>query len=142
MNETTPAAPKVRITKNGPYIVSGIYPLAKRLSAPDSAGESVQWEHGRNIRTRRNTRFAAAATVRTSHSATARTRKLVLTALETANRAPYREQAKVMKGPTLTLTDVEPVRVRALLRPQRFGVEPGERNGQFRRARAFPASDL
>jgi CDGSH-type Zn-finger protein len=107
MNETTPAAPKVRITKNGPYIVSGNLPLGDEVIGANSAGESVQWEHGQ-----KHTHEAQYALCRCGHSShkpfcDSTHKKIGFDGTETANRAPYREQAKVMKGPTMTLTDVE-----------------------------------
>lgn len=106
MIETVPAA-KVRIKKNGPYLVSGSLPLSTEIIGANSQGESVKWEHGR-----KHPQQAQYALCRCGHSANkpfcdSTHARIGFDGTETASRAPYREQAKVVRGPTMTLTDVE-----------------------------------
>ena len=46
MNKTIAEASKVKITKNGPYLVSGNLRLSEEIIGANSEGESVKWEHG------------------------------------------------------------------------------------------------
>jgi CDGSH-type Zn-finger protein len=41
--------PEIRITKNGPYLVSGDLPLAQVNIGTNAQGESVRWEWGRKF---------------------------------------------------------------------------------------------
>ena len=88
MNETTPAAPKVRITKNGPYMVSGNLPLGEEIIGANSAGESLKWEHGQ-----KHTHEAQYALCRCGHSShkpfcDSTHKRIGFDGTETANRAP------------------------------------------------------
>jgi CDGSH-type Zn-finger protein len=104
-NPRSPA--KVQVTKNGPYVVSGNLPLTREVIGADSAGDSVKWEQGR--------KYPAAesyALCRCGHSSNkpfcdSTHKKIGFIGTETASRAPYAEQATVIRGPTMTLTDAE-----------------------------------
>jgi len=107
MNEKIPVAAKVKVTKNGPYIVSGNLPLSDEIIGANSAGESVKWEHGRA-----HPPQAQYALCRCGHSShkpfcDGTHAKIGFDGTETASRAPYREQAKVIRGPKWSLTDAE-----------------------------------
>jgi CDGSH-type Zn-finger protein len=105
----TPKAPgaKVQITKNGPYLVTGALPLRKETIGTNPAGESVKWVEGKPIAAQ-----ATYALCRCGHSATkpfcdGSHAKVGFDGTETASREPYQKQAKLMEGPSLSLTDVE-----------------------------------
>jgi CDGSH-type Zn-finger protein len=100
---------KVQIAKDGPYMVSGGLPVTKQTIATNSAGESVKWVAGHSYPTQ-----AAYALCRCGHSANkpfcdGSHVKVKFDGTEVASRKPYQEQAKVMQGPTMSLTDVEPL---------------------------------
>jgi CDGSH-type Zn-finger protein len=105
----TPKAPggKVQITKNGPYLVTGDVPLRKETIGTNSAGESVKWIEGRPLAAR-----ATYALCRCGQSANkpfcdGTHTKVGFDGTETASREPYQKQAKIMQGPSLSLTDLE-----------------------------------
>ena len=107
MADKTPAVAKVRITVDGPYLVSGALPLARQVIGANAEAESVQWQPGATLPAQ-----AQYALCRCGHSATkpycdVTHAKVGFDGAETASRAPYLDQAKVIKGPTMTLTDVE-----------------------------------
>ncbi len=107
MSESIPKATKVKITKNGPYVVSGNLPLGEEAIGANSQGESLKWEQGK-----KHPHQAQYALCRCGHSShkpfcDGTHAKIGFDGTETASRAPYREQAKVIQGPTMTLTDVE-----------------------------------
>ncbi len=43
---TSTSEPKVVVTKNGPYLVTGGIPLSRQTIVADSAGDSEQWHEG------------------------------------------------------------------------------------------------
>ncbi len=107
MSEKLTAPVSVRITKNGPYQVSGGLPLAKQVIGTNAAGESVQWQQGTTFPLQ-----ARYALCRCGHSANkpfcdGTHAKIDFDGTETASRKPYLDQAEVMRGPTMSLTDVE-----------------------------------
>ena len=98
---------RVQIAKNGPYLVSGGLPLSRQTIGTNSAGESVKWIAGQVYPAQ-----ATYALCRCGHSAKKpfcdnTHTKVGFDGTETASREPYQSQAKVMQGPTLSLTDVE-----------------------------------
>lgn len=104
-----PAAPnaKVQISANGPFLVSGGLPLGTARIGVNAQGESVQWQAGSDYPPQ-----AKYALCRCGHSANkpfcdGTHAKLGFDGSETASRKPYREQAKVFEGATMTLTDAE-----------------------------------
>ncbi len=107
MNIPKAPAGKVQITKNGPYLVSGDLPLRKETIGTNSAGESLKWIEGKPYAAQ-----AAYALCRCGQSANkpfcdGSHTKAAFEGTETASREPYQTQAKVMQGPSLSLTDVE-----------------------------------
>ena len=64
MDPQNPAGMRIKITKNGPYLVSGAVPLCKEVIGTNEGGESVQWETGQTYPTQ-----AQYALCRCGHSA-------------------------------------------------------------------------
>ena len=98
---------EIRITKDGPYLVSGGLPLTKATIGANEKGESVRWEWGSDYKPQ-----AQYALCRCGHSATkpfcdGAHAKVGFDGAETASRRPYREEAKLIEGPVMSLTDVE-----------------------------------
>jgi CDGSH-type Zn-finger protein len=107
MAEKIPAVATVRITIDGPYLVSGGLPLARQVIGANAEGESVQWQQGETF-----PQQAQYALCRCGHSANkpycdGTHAKVGFDGTETASREPYLDQATMIKGPTMSLTDVE-----------------------------------
>jgi len=107
MNAQKTSSAKVQITKNGPYMVTGNLPLNKQTIGTNSAGESVKWIEGRAYPAQ-----ATYALCRCGRSAKkpfcdGTHAKVGFDGTETASRESYEKQAKVMEGPTMSLTDAE-----------------------------------
>jgi len=99
--------PKVVVSKNGPYLVSGGVPLAKQTIVTDREGGSHEWKEGPDIAAK-----SSYALCRCGHSANkpfcdGTHQKVGFDGTETASREPYRSQAQMMEGPALALSDVE-----------------------------------
>ena len=107
MNQHKPPDAKIQIAKDGPYLVKGDLPLAKQTIATNAAGESIEWTAGPAYPSQsqyalcRCGRSAAKPFCDGSH------KKVGFDGTETASREPYRRQAKLMRGPSMSLTDAE-----------------------------------
>jgi CDGSH-type Zn-finger protein len=97
----------VQIVKNGPYKISGNLPLSRQVIGTNSGGESIKWTQGPAITTQ-----AQYSLCRCGHSASkpfcdGSHAKVGFDGTETASRESYQDQAKVMRGPRMSLTDAE-----------------------------------
>ncbi len=106
---TKKAGARVVISKNGPYLVSGAIPLATQTIVADAEGGSESWSEGPPIKTP-----ASYALCRCGHSKTkpfcdGTHAKIGFDGTETASRSTYLQQAEVFDGPTMTLTDAQPL---------------------------------
>lgn len=106
MPDTT-RKPRVTVTRDGPYVVSGGIPLREEVIAADPAGESEAWigtplpDAGRNY-----------ALCRCGHSGNkpfcdGTHTKIGFDGTEVADRTPYLDRAQAYDGPDLALLDVE-----------------------------------
>jgi len=99
--------PRVVVTKNGPYLVSGSVPMARQTIVADQEGGSEQWRESHPFAPQESY-----ALCRCGHSANkpfcdGTHKKIGFDGTETASRQPYREQAQLMQGPALALSDAE-----------------------------------
>lgn len=102
-----PTNAKVQISKNGPYVVSGNLPMRKQTIGTNTAGESIKWIEGEAFPPQ-----AEMYLCRCGHSAKkpfcdGSHTKAKFDGTETASRESYQNQAKVMRGPSMSLTDAE-----------------------------------
>ena len=107
MQHTAAISATVQIVKNGPYKISGSLPLARQVIGTNSGGESIKWAQGPAITTQ-----AQYSLCRCGHSASkpfcdGSHTKVGFDGTETASRESYQDQAKVMRGPRMSLTDAE-----------------------------------
>jgi CDGSH-type Zn-finger protein len=107
MNKPDAAAAKVQVAKDGPYLVSGGLPLQKETIGTNSEGDSVKWKPGEKYPAQ-----ASYALCRCGQSATkpfcdGSHTKINFDGTEIASREPYRKQATLIEGPTMSLTDAE-----------------------------------
>jgi len=104
-NDKTQSNPLIKVTKNGPYLVSGNVPLAKQTIITDVEGYSLSWAEGKHYPAR-----AEYALCRCGHSAgkpycDGTHAEMGFKGTETASREVYLDQAKRLNGPDLILTD-------------------------------------
>ena len=116
---------QVRVTHNGPYLVSGSVPIARQTIVADGEGNSVSWRQGESYETK-----ATCALCRCGQSADKPFCDgshvcVGFEGAETASREPYLRQAGVQEGPTLMLTDAEPLSALPGSATSPPGVEPG-----------------
>jgi CDGSH-type Zn-finger protein len=102
-----PDAMAVKVTPNGPYIVSGNVPLARQVIVTDAAGGSVGWREEESLPAAEEYHLC-----RCGHSAgkpfcDGSHEAIGFDGTETASREPYLQVAVEQDGPSVTLTDAE-----------------------------------
>ena len=107
MNSKPPSGPKIEVTPDGPYHVTGSLPLSEQAIVTNAGGESLDYREGRVFDAP-----PAYDLCRCGHSgnrpfcdgshATVR-----FDGTETASQQPYLDRAERFEGPTMDLTDVE-----------------------------------
>jgi len=99
--------PKVVVSKNGPYLVTGGIPLTRQTIVSDAAGDSEKWHESETFPAK-----PSYALCRCGHSASkpfcdGTHKKIGFDGTETASREPYLKEAHGLEGPAHTLADVE-----------------------------------
>ncbi len=97
---------KIKVTENGPYIVSGGVPLSEYEIVADDEGYSIEW---REIK-----RYPLQAEYTLCRCGNSKNKPFCdkshlrgFDGTETASRQPYLEQAQKTEGPEMDLTDAE-----------------------------------
>jgi CDGSH-type Zn-finger protein len=107
MNKPIAAAAKVQISENGPYLVSGGLPLLTETIGTNREGDSVKWTQGAEYPPKANYALCRCGRSAQKPFCDGTHAKVVFDGTETASRELYRDQAKLIEGPTLSLTDAE-----------------------------------
>jgi CDGSH-type Zn-finger protein len=98
---------KITIVANGPYQVTGGVPLSRETIGADAEGNSVEWIAGEGLEARRLYALCRCGQSKTKPFCDGSHEAIGFDGSETASRAPYAEQAGVMEGPAVALTDAE-----------------------------------
>lgn len=98
---------EIRVTKDGPYLVSDNLPLAKVTIGANREGESVRYEWGKPFKQQSQYYLCRCGHSGSKPYCDGTHAKIGFDGSETASRKPYREQAKLIEGPVLSLTDAE-----------------------------------
>ena len=98
---------KLKVTKNGPYLVSGGVPLSEQNIRVDADGQCHGWKEGKKYPVQENY-----ALCRCGHSGNkpfcdGSHIKIKFNGAETAGHETYLEQASEIEGPGLKLTDAQ-----------------------------------
>ena len=137
---TNPGEMKITVSENGPYIVEGTMPVAEQHIEIDKAGQSIEWregksfEHPREIQTVPVRSLAEQAVLR-RHAQEGRVRRNRNgePRIVRRHRGDCRGAHAFTDGRRVTL------RVRAVLRSGRTGVESREADGRRRAANSISA---
>ena len=104
---TRAAQYKVRVTKNGPYIVSGGVPLTEQLIQVDADGESHGWKEGKKYPAQAVYAVCRCGASHNPPFCDGAHSGIHFDGTEVAVHTPYKEQASETNGPVLRLTDAE-----------------------------------
>jgi CDGSH-type Zn-finger protein len=98
---------KITVTRNGPYLVSGGVPLARQTIVADRKGESQEWREGAALPPQESYALCRCGKSANKPYCDGSHKQVHFDGTETASREKYLDQAQVMEGPALVLTDVE-----------------------------------
>ena len=108
-NSTDKTKPQIKITVNGPYIVTGNIPLTKMVIEADEEGYPLQWREVETYPRRESYALCRCGKTQNSPYCDGAHRKTGFNGTETAGHACYMENVKIIDGPELKLTDNKPL---------------------------------
>jgi len=97
----------IKITNNGPYLVSGNIPITIETIGTNANGESLEWVHGRAIEAPEFYALCRCGGSSSKPFCDGTHKKIGFDGTETASREPYAQQAVVTQGPTMVLEDAQ-----------------------------------
>ncbi len=100
---------KITVTKNGPYRVEGAIPIAVQTIVSDDEGGSREWREGKVFEVPQEYLLCRCGQSSNKPFCDSTHLKVKFNGAETASMAPYLEQAEVFEGPTMDLTDAQPL---------------------------------
>jgi CDGSH-type Zn-finger protein len=101
---TDAGGPRVRVTREGPYLVQGTLPIARQTIIVDDKRESVAWRESDRVETAGCSLCRCGSSgIKPYCDGTHAT--IGFDGAETASRTPYAEAAEPCEGATLTLMD-------------------------------------
>ncbi len=103
--ETTNAGARIKVMRNGPYIVTGRVPLSEQIIVVNSDGDAVAWRDGRRFPEQETYALCRCGKSGRMPFCDGTHARLGFSGIEPASREPYIEQARVIEGPGLKLTD-------------------------------------
>lgn len=99
--------PRVKVTKNGPYLVSKGLPLLKQVIEADEHGASVAWRTIASVKPVDGYALCRCGHSRKKPFCDGSHERVRFDGTETADRSPRETREYVYPGPALTLTDDE-----------------------------------
>jgi CDGSH-type Zn-finger protein len=97
---------KVKIVKDGPYLVTGGVPLSEQIPDIDEEEQCHGWREGKKYPLQESYSLCRCGHTKTPPFCDGSHTAVKFDGIEVADRAPYLEQADELQGPTLKLTDV------------------------------------
>lgn len=98
---------KIKVTKNGPYLVSGGVPLAEQMICVDADGQCSEWREGKEYPAQENYALCRCGVSKNKPFCDGTHAGIDFDGAETASRERYLDQAKAIAGEGLALTDAE-----------------------------------
>lgn len=98
---------KVIITKKGPYLVSGNVPLSKTTSIVGSEGEPEEWQQGKQYPKQEQYALCSCGKSQNKPYCDGTHIKTGFNGKETANKKRHEDQAEIIYGPKLDLSDAK-----------------------------------
>jgi CDGSH-type Zn-finger protein len=105
VEDPVPAKQQIKITKNGPYLVSGGIPLSKQILVCDRNNEPTGWREGETFPEKDSYTLCRCGGSHTGPFCDGTHLKNDFNGTETASRVPYLERADWTEGPGIRLSD-------------------------------------
>ena len=97
---------EIKVTKNGPYLVSGKLPISEQIIIVNKEGVPIEWRSDKNYPLQEKCGLCRCGKSKNKPFCDGTHVKVGFDGTEVASNEPYLKQAKTMLGPTLKLTDV------------------------------------
>ncbi|MCX5726927.1 MAG: CDGSH iron-sulfur domain-containing protein [Candidatus Saganbacteria bacterium] len=107
MDDKKTNSQKIKVSKNGPYLVSGKVPLDKEFIATDNEGTPVKWEKGEKFPAQDNYALCRCGKSKNKPFCDGTHASFNFDGTETASRKKYLEQNDPTVGPDLIMNDAE-----------------------------------
>jgi CDGSH-type Zn-finger protein len=107
VNVTMKDKQRIRVSKDGPYLVSGGIPLVEQIISIDPEGTPDKWREGRKHAVQEKCGLCRCGQSKNKPFCDGTHVKVNFSGTETAGQEPYLKQPKEVNGSTLRLTDVE-----------------------------------
>lgn len=98
---------KIKVSNNGPYLISGGIPISHQIIGTDAEGYSYEWRMGDTYPPQENYALCRCGNSSNKPFCDGTHLKVGFHGAETASRKPYLKQAEEIKGPVLKLTDAQ-----------------------------------
>jgi len=99
--------PSIKVSKNGPYIVSGGIPLNEQVIGIDAEGYSYEWCEGKVYPLQEKYALCRCGKSKNNPFCDGTHIEVNFDGTETATRKPYLDQVEKIEGPALELTDAQ-----------------------------------
>jgi CDGSH-type Zn-finger protein len=96
---------EIKVTKNGPYLVSGKLPISEQIIIVNKEGIPVEWRSGKKYPLQEKCGLCRCGQSKNKPFCDGTHTKTGFDGTESASNEPYLKQAKIIQGPTLKLTD-------------------------------------
>ena len=97
---------KIKVSKNGPYLISGGIPILKQIITTDSEGTPIEWRAGTEYPSQKCA-FCRCGQSKNKPFCDGTHGKVGFDGTETASQEPYLNQPEEIDGPALKLSDVQ-----------------------------------
>jgi len=104
--QSPPPGPKIVVMSDGPYEVTGSVPLMEQAIKVGDDGHPWEYEQLREFRTGRRYRLCRCGRSESKPFCDDSHERVGFDGTETADRTPYAEQAEVVEGTEMSMTDV------------------------------------
>ena len=98
---------KIKVTRNGPYLVSGGVPLSEQSICVDDEAQCHGWKEGKKYPLQKSYALCRCGRSQNKPFCDGTHAKIDFDGTETATTKPYMEQAREFNGPDLKLTDAQ-----------------------------------
>jgi CDGSH-type Zn-finger protein len=96
---------EIRVTKNGPYFISGKLPISEQIIIVNKEGVPVEWRSGKKYPLQEKCSLCRCGESKNTPFCDGTHTRIGFEGTEVAVGEPYLKQAKIIQGPALKLTD-------------------------------------